>query len=467
MTPTSSLEKIADATGIKLGQASSFTNVPTDDLYPYWVARIASDHAAQPLSFYLILLLSCVVVLMLLYGIRQALFSLNRLYSTGDCVYNSITCADWPKLTVFIAAHNEERVIADCMTALLAADYPAEHLKIVAVNDRSSDGTAKIIDDYVARHAGRIHAFHRSSGKAGKAAALKDAMQTAQGDIVIVFDADYTPDPDLLKQLVAPFFDPEVGAVMGHVVPKNVSANLLTRMLDLERSAGYQVDQQARMNMGLVPQYGGTVGGVRLSAVEAVGGWADDVLAEDTDITFRLLIGGWKTIYNNQAHCYEEVPEEWSVRIRQVHRWAKGHNQVLLSHWVALLTSRFVSLRERIDGLMLMQVFLIQPMLLLGWGLVVTMYYLNSLTLMTLFLPLGVLLFYGALGSFSAFFQTALAVLLDGHRKRIRLLPIQVLCFCSSLFSISSALVEVVFERFKQRELVWNKTARYRKQVSS
>ena len=70
----------------------------------------------------------------------------------------------------------------------------------------------------------------------------------------------------LLKQLVAPFFDPEVGAVMGRVVPVNSGANLLTRLLDLERSGGYQVDQQARMNMNLMPQYGGTVGGVRLSA---------------------------------------------------------------------------------------------------------------------------------------------------------------------------------------------------------
>jgi cellulose synthase/poly-beta-1,6-N-acetylglucosamine synthase-like glycosyltransferase len=467
MTQTSSLAKIAETTGISIGQAASSETVSTGNFYASWAAQIASEHAAQPLGFYLTLVLSCIVLVMLMYGIRQAIFSLNRLYSRGDCIYNQISQAVWPTLTVFIAAHNEERVIADCMTAMLAADYPAEKLKIVVVNDRSSDDTEQIIDAFVADHPGRIEAFHRRGGKAGKAAALKDAMQTAMGDIAIIFDADYTPSPSLLKQLVAPFFDPEVGAVMGHVVPKNVNTNLLTRMLDLERSAGYQVDQQARMDMRLVPQYGGTVGGVRLSAVEAVGGWTDDVLAEDTDITFRLLIAGWKTVYNNQAHCYEEVPEEWSVRMRQVHRWAKGHNQVLLNYWGALLASRFVSLRERLDGFMLIQVFLIQPLLLLGWGLVVIMYYLNSLTLMTLFLPLGLLMFYGALGSFSAFLQTALAVLLDGHRNRIRLLPIQVLCFCSSLFSVSSALVEAVQDRYSQRELVWHKTARYRKQVST
>lgn len=78
---------------------------------------------------------------------------------------------------------------------------------------------------------------------------------------MVVFDADYLPRPGLLKELVAPFFDPEVGAVMGRVVPQNADRNLLARLLDLERAGGYQVNQQARNNLGLVPQYGGTVGG--------------------------------------------------------------------------------------------------------------------------------------------------------------------------------------------------------------
>ena len=185
----------------------------------------------------------------------------------------------------------------------------------------------------MARYPARISPFHRSGGKAGKSAALKDALHFAEGDIAIIFDADYVPGRGLLKQLVAPFFDPEVGAVMGRVVPVNSGANLLTRLLDLERSAGYQVDQQARMNLNLMPQYGGTVGGVRLSAVEAVGGWHDDTLAEDTDITFRLMFNGWKTVYTNRSECYEEVPEEWGVRIKQVTRWAKGHNQVMARYW--------------------------------------------------------------------------------------------------------------------------------------
>jgi cellulose synthase/poly-beta-1,6-N-acetylglucosamine synthase-like glycosyltransferase len=432
-----------------------------------WAQDLSIEWHQRPVSWLLALLLSLIVLVMLTYGIRQSGYALHRMFGRLRYPYDGLEQADWPKVTVFIAAHNEEAVIADSMQALLKTDYPPDRIKVVVVNDRSSDQTARIVDEQIHLHPNRIEAFHRVSGKPGKAAALKDAMRHANGDIAIIFDADYTPGPALVRQLVAPFLDPEVGAVMGRVVPRNVGTNLLTRMLDMERSAGYQVDQQARMNLQAVPQFGGTVGGVRLSAIESVGGWHDDVLAEDTDITFRLLIGGWKTVYNNQAACYEEVPEEWAVRLRQVHRWAKGHNQVLLRHAKSLLLSTQVSMRERLDGLLLLHIFLMQPLLILGWMLAMALYYMNAAETLTLFIPGLVLLVYSALGGFSVFLQMAYAVLIDGHRARIRILPFQMFNFLASLPTITSALGSSVLERFVRKELVWNKTVRYRKQVTA
>ena len=410
--------------------------------------------------------LALVVVVMMVYGARQCVYSLNRVFGTHRYPYAGIDQAAWPTVTVFVAAHNEEQVIASNLNALLASDYPQERIKVVVVNDRSSDQTASIVDAFVQTWPGRIEAFHRAQGKAGKAAALKDAMAHPAGDIAVIFDADYTPGSALIRQLVAPFFDPEVGAVMGRVVPRNVGKNLLTRLLDMERSAGYQVDQQARMNLRAVPQYGGTVGGVRLSAVQAVGGWSDDVLAEDTDITFRLLIAGWKTVYNNAAACHEEVPEEWSVRLRQVHRWAKGHNQVLMRQAWALLRSPFLTSRERIDGWLLLHIFLLQPLLVLGWLLAITLYYLDAAEAVTLFIPAPVLMGYAVMGGFAAFLQMAYAVLVDGHRDRIRLLPIQLLNFLGTLPVISTALASCIHDRLTGQELVWHKTVRYQAQVA-
>lgn len=424
---------------------------------------LAASFAERPLTVLVAFLLGLIVLVMLAYGLRHTLFTFSRLLGRQRQPYLDVATANWPPVTVFIAAHNEEKVIAGCIDALLQTDYPKGKLKIVPVNDRSSDGTRAIVEHYADRHPELIVPFHRASGKAGKAAALKDALPLAQSDIVIIFDADYMPSKGLLRRLVSPFFDPEVGAVMGRVVPLNAGTNLLTRMLDLERSAGYQVDQQARMNLRGVPQYGGTVGGIRRSAVEAVGGWHDDTLAEDTDITFRLLLAGWKTVYNNRAECYEEVPEEWSVRIRQVRRWAKGHNQVLWRCFGNLLVNPSLTLRERVDGLMLLAVFAIPPLLLVGWVLAMLLYYLNGGTLVALFIPVLALVAYGALGNFAAFLEIVVAVLLDGHRRRIRLLPINLLCFFVSLFSISHAFAEAVADRVLGRELVWHKTARYRR----
>jgi cellulose synthase/poly-beta-1,6-N-acetylglucosamine synthase-like glycosyltransferase len=415
-----------------------------------------------PVAAVMASLLVAIVVLMTLYGIRHFMFTMNRLTGVQRHPYIDIAVARWPMITVFIAAHNEEKVVAGCIEALLNTDYPADRLKIIPVNDRSKDATGAIIDSYVARYPARIWPFHRVDGKAGKSAALKDALQFAEGDIAIIFDADYVPGRGLLKQLVAPFFDPEIGAVMGRVVPINSGANLLTRMLDLERSAGYQVDQQARMNLNLMPQYGGTVGGVRLSAVEAVGGWHDDTLAEDTDITFRLMFNGWKTVYTNRSECYEEVPEEWSVRIKQVTRWAKGHNQVMARYWWQFASSPYLTLGQRVDGLLLLFVFVIPLVMLVGWCLALGLYFLNAGSLLSQVIPIFALMIYGTLGNFAAFFEIVVAVLIDGNRRRLRLLPFNMLGFLVSLFAISGAVWSLVLDRLLKRDMVWDKTIRYR-----
>ena len=418
--------------------------------------------SAYPVASVMASLLFLIVVIMMLYGVRHFMFTMNRLTGKQRHPYIDVAVARWPMITVFIAAHNEEKVIAGCIEALLNTDYPAECLKIIPVNDRSKDATGRIIDGYVARFPSRISPFHRTDGKAGKSAALKDALQFAVGDIAIIFDADYVPGRGLLKQLVAPFFDPEIGAVMGRVVPINSGVNLLTRLLDLERSAGYQVDQQARMNMNLLPQYGGTVGGVRLSAVEAVGGWHDDTLAEDTDITFRLMFNGWKTVYTNRSECYEEVPEEWAIRIKQVTRWAKGHNQVMARYWWQFATSKYLTLGQRIDGLLLLFVFVIPLIMLIGWGLALGLYFLNAGSLLSQLIPVFALMVYGTLGNFAAFFEIVVAVLIDGNRRRLRLLPFNMLGFLISLFAIAGAVWSLMIDRVFKREMVWDKTIRYR-----
>ena len=407
------------------------------------------------------------LVLLTVYAVRHYIFSLNRLFGAQRHPYASVVSADWPRVTIFVAAHNEEAVIADCLRNLMAVDYPRDRMVVMPVNDRSSDRTREIIDEVILAFPGRIQPFHRTGGKPGKAAALKDATALVDTDFIIVFDADYLPSRGLIRRLMAPFVDPEVGAVMGRVVPNNVGANLLTRLLDLERSGGYQVDQQARMNLGLVPQYGGTVGGIRLAALQAVGGWHDDVLAEDTDLTFRLLLGGWQTVYHNRAECYEEVPQSWAVRVRQIKRWAKGHNQAMVRHSLPLLRNASVPWAIRIDGLLLLGVYFMSPILIVGWVLSLLLYFTVTIDVATPALLAIAFMGHSALGNFAAFFEIAAATHLDRSRQRVRLIAFNWLGFIVSAVAIARAVLEqALLDRLPGRGFHWDKTVRYRRAPS-
>ena len=404
------------------------------------------------------------LLLLTVYAVRHYVFSLNRLFGVQRHPYASVVSADWPRVTIFVAAHNEQDVIADCLRNLMSVDYPLDRMVVMPVNDRSSDRTREIIDAVMLEFPGRIQPFHRSGGKPGKAAALKDATALVDTDFIIVFDADYLPSRGLIRRLMAPFVDPEVGAVMGRVVPNNVGANLLTRLLDLERSGGYQVDQQARMNLGLVPQYGGTVGGIRLAALQAVGGWHDDVLAEDTDLTYRLLLGGWQTVYHNRAECYEEVPQSWAVRVRQIKRWAKGHNQAMVRHSLPLLRNASVPWAIRIDGLLLLGVYFMSPILILGWVLSLLLYFTVSIDVATPALLAVAFMGHSALGNFAAFFEIAAATHLDRSRQRVRLIAFNWLGFIVSAVAIARAVLEqALLDRLPGRGFHWDKTVRYRR----
>jgi cellulose synthase/poly-beta-1,6-N-acetylglucosamine synthase-like glycosyltransferase len=411
----------------------------------------------------LAVLLWIVVAILVIYTIRHYVFTLNRVFGRLRQPYVDIGVADWPRVAVYVPCHNEEKVIGGMLEALLASDYPADRFYIVPIEDRSTDGTRAIIDRYAAQHPGRVRPFYRTKGKPGKAAALLDGTRHAEAEILLVFDADYLPGPNLLRQLVAPFFDPEVGAVMGRVVPHNLNRTLLTRLLDLERSGGYQVDQQARMNMGLIPQYGGTVGGVRRTALLDVGLWNEDSLAEDTDMTYRMILRGWDVVYQNRSECYEEVPETWPTRIRQIQRWTRGHNQCLKRYAPALLgLPKHLRFAQVVDGLLLLGVFAVAPVLLVGWALATTLYFMGYEIRPGLVVLFAVAA-YSTLGNFAAFFEVATAARLDGSRRRIRILPFLALGFLVNLLAVSRAtLSRRSWYPPDPRGPRWEKTERYR-----
>ncbi|HFV9916386.1 TPA: glycosyltransferase [Salmonella enterica subsp. diarizonae serovar 61:l,v:z35] len=252
---------------------------------------------------------------------------------------------------------------------------------------------------------------------------------------------------------------------MGRVVPQNTNVNLLTRLLDMERSAGYQGDQQARQNTGLLPQFGGTVGAIRVRAFEMVGGFREDILAEDTDLTFRLLDNGWKVQYVNTAECYEEVPENWPVRVRQLQRWVKGHNQVLYGYFWKSLVNRHFNVWQKLDAIMLLGSYTVAPLTLLGWCIILLTGFNQPSWLLTLSVTSMSLVIFGGFGNLAAFYQMAVAVKLDGHSRRLRLLPLLLMGYLVSAITICRGATNLFLDKLLKRELRWDKTVRFRTQA--
>ncbi|MCK5582651.1 MAG: glycosyltransferase family 2 protein, partial [Elusimicrobiales bacterium] len=307
-----------------------------------------------------------VMILTTVYIFRQFLFSINRLLGNQKMYYQDIFDSELPPISVFVPMHNEEKVAKNILENLINADYPKDKIEIIPINDHSSDGTQKTLDDYAGNYP-IIKPIERNEGRRGKPAAMNEALLKTKNDIIIVFDADYTPPKGILRDIAVSFNDPEVGSVMGRVLPENVSSNLLTRLLDIERSGGYQVDQQARYNLGLIPQYGGTVGGFRKSyciCPKSKQCFDPNILTEDTELTLKLFITGKKVVYANRLECYEEAPETFEVRGRQIKRWAQGHTQVLLRFIPLFLKSKNITFLTKLDGVFLLSIYCLPPLFL-------------------------------------------------------------------------------------------------------
>ncbi|MGB6865080.1 MAG: glycosyltransferase family 2 protein [Candidatus Aminicenantaceae bacterium] len=400
-------------------------------------------------------------IIMIVYFIRHFIFTLNRLTGKQRIYYQDILDSELPSLSVFVPMHNEEKVAADILNRLIAADYPRNKFEIFPINDHSKDKTKKIINEFAKQHP-FIKPLHRRKGKRGKPAGLNEAMKIATGEIAIVFDADYLPPKGILRDMAIAFKDPEVGAMMGRVIPINTPKNMLTRLLDLERSAGYQIDQQARYNLKLIPQYGGTVGAFRREQFLTFGGFDENILAEDTELTFNFFIKGWKVVYASRVECYEEAPEEWKTRARQIKRWARGHTQVMFRYLWPMLRSRHITTWEKIDGVLLLSIYAVPFLIALGIAISLILFFLGEMQIFeSLFLFLLVIA-YNTFGNIAPFNQLGIAALIDGSTHRIRLLPLLFFVFLFNLWSSSLGFVNAVFDLLFKREIRWQKTERFR-----
>jgi len=399
-------------------------------------------------------------LIIIAYAVRHYVFSFKVLASGNDCSPERTLAFYKPTVSIIVPAYKEERVIGRLLERLVELEYPKDLLQVIIVNDgHGKDGgrSAEIIEVCNVKYPW-ITAIHRLNGGAGKARALNEALDYVTGEISVLFDADYLPNRDIVQRFIPYFLDPFCGAVQGYiyVLP---SRGVIPGIVRLERIGGYRVDQLARENLGLMPQLGGTVMACRTSLLKALGGFDPDILAEDTDLTFRIFeSGGFKVHYCERAVAGEEAPTTLRALWNQRHRWAYGHFQCVFKHWLPLIRDKNLNFLEKLDGLFCLGIYFLPILIGVNWFLTVMLFVLGIPILPSSFFVLLMSLLYLAFAGFGAPFAAFSGCLAEDDLSPLRSVFGLVLFYFLNVFVCSKAFLCLIYCSVRGKQLAWRHT---------
>jgi cellulose synthase/poly-beta-1,6-N-acetylglucosamine synthase-like glycosyltransferase len=320
-----------------------------------------------------------IAILALLFG-----YSLNFLYLTWRALRRPIgpiaapAPVAWPVVTVQLPVYNEVYVVERLIDACVRLDYPPEALEIQVLDD-STDETAELVAALVAhwqRLGIDIRHIQRDRRTGYKAGALAAGLAAARGTLIAILDADFVPPPDFLTAGVAVLAaDPGLAFVQarwGHI---NRDDSLLTSLQALTVDGHFAVEQQARAAGGYWFNFNGTAGIWRRDAIVDAGGWRDDTLTEDLDISYRALLRGWRAAYVGGLVVPGELPVSINAYRRQQHRWARGSFECSFKHLPTIWRST-ASLPMKLEAtlhltgysihLLMLALALLYPLILIG-----------------------------------------------------------------------------------------------------
>jgi cellulose synthase/poly-beta-1,6-N-acetylglucosamine synthase-like glycosyltransferase len=268
-----------------------------------------------------------VMIVLALYGVHR--YTMCYLYFKYKKNYNPNPprhFTELPRVTVQLPIFNEQFVIDRLIEAVCAMEYPREKLEIQVLDD-STDETQQVAAGIVARFAALGHPIeyiHRTNRYGFKAGALDAGLKRAKGEFVAIFDADFVPPPDWLMKVIHHFAEPEIGMVQTRWSHMNRNYSMLTQIEAILLDGHFIIEHGARVRTGDYFNFNGTAGMWRIQAIADGGGWQHDTLTEDTDLSYRSQLAGWKFKYLPEVECPSELPIEMSAFKTQQARWAKG-----------------------------------------------------------------------------------------------------------------------------------------------
>jgi cellulose synthase/poly-beta-1,6-N-acetylglucosamine synthase-like glycosyltransferase len=349
-----------------------------------------------------------------------------------------------PAVTVQLPLYNERYVVRDLIEAAVRLDYPCDRLQIQVIDD-SSDDTTQIAAALVAgyRQQGvNICFLHRESRGGFKAGALAAGLATATGEYIVIFDADFRPEPDFLQRTVPHFLtDSRLGMVQTRWGHLNAAVSALTAAQAIALDKHFAMEQTVRHRADWFPKFNGTAGIWRRQCLEDAGGWQDDTVCEDLCLSTRAILRGWRFRYLNDVVAPAELPTTISAYKNQQARWAKGSSQCLLKYAPEILGSRQHSWPARLYAVVAMSAYTTHLLLLLLLLSMVPLIYLNHRFS-------GPWLVFGVAGiGQPLLFVLGQRVLYPDWRRRLRHLPAMLLIAIGLAPSNVRAIIQAVISR--------------------
>ncbi|TDD61443.1 glycosyltransferase, partial [Actinomadura darangshiensis] len=246
--------------------------------------------------------------------------------------YGEMPPDPFPPVSVIVPAYNEEAGISATVVSLVDTDYPGT-VEVIVVDDGSTDGTPAIVDSIGLPG---VHLIRKPNG--GKPSALNAGLYVTQAGIIVLVDGDTVFQRDTLRHLLAPFADPEVGAVSGNTKVAN-RGGILGRWQHIEYVIGFNLDRRMFDVLQCMPTVPGAIGAFRRSALAEVGGVPCDTLAEDTDLTMAICRTGMRVVYEEKALAWTETPSSLRQLWRQRYRWCYGTMQAMWKHRRSVIES--------------------------------------------------------------------------------------------------------------------------------
>ena len=292
------------------------------------------------------------------------------------------TDAELPVVTTQLPIYNERNVIERLLRAVCAFDYPREKHEIQVLDD-STDETTEFVAALVAelRSDGfDVQHIHRSDRTGYKAGALAAGLLTARGEYAAVFDADFVPPPDFLRNTV-PYLleDPRCGFVQTRWGHRNRDFSILTTLLSIGIDGHFVVEQPARAWNGLFCNFNGTAGLWRVATIEDAGGWKADTLTEDLDLSYRALLAGWQPRYLRDVITPAEIPTDINALKAQQRRWAQGSIQTALKLLPTIMQDCKIRPFKKIQAVLHLTHYMIHPLILVMTLLVLPLIHLLQL----------------------------------------------------------------------------------------